>query len=144
MSPKADLCGRASLRCGPLRAAATIYAKHLEPMAVFYGTCFGLAVVAEAPGSHVVLESGAWTLSLVQIPAAIASTIELSDPPVRREETPIKLSFEVPSIAALRAAIAESGGRVDEHEWEYRGFRHCDCVDPEGNVSEIREAVPEP
>ena len=127
-----------------MSAAATIYAKHLQPMAAFYGTCFGLEVVAEAPGSHLVLESGAWTLSLIQIPEAIAAAIELSDPPVRREETPIKLSFEVPSIAAIRATIAGLGGCVDEQEWEFRGFRHADCVDPEGNVSETREAVPEP
>jgi predicted enzyme related to lactoylglutathione lyase len=124
-----------------MRCAATIYVKHLEPMALFYEACFGLEDVADAPGDYRVLESEIWTLSIVQVPEDVAATIKLSHPPIRREETPIKLSFDVPSIAAARATITDLGGQVDDLEWEFRGFRHCDCIDPEGNVNQLREAV---
>jgi hypothetical protein len=111
-------------------SAATIYAKHLEPMATFYERCFGLEYLAEAPGEYRVLRSDAWTLSIVQVPQEIASTIMLSNPPARREEAPIKLSFEVLSIAVARAT-----------EWDFRGFRHQDFTDPEGNVGQLRATI---
>lgn len=124
-----------------MRGAATIYVKHLERMASFYEACFGLQSVAAAPGDYHVLESAHWTLSVVRAPAPVAATITLTDPPARRKHTPIKLSFEVASIAAARMAITEHGGQVDDHEWEFRGYRHCDFIDPEGNVNQIREPV---
>jgi predicted enzyme related to lactoylglutathione lyase len=54
---------------------------------------------------------------------------------------PIKLTFDVASIEAARATIVDRGGRLDATEWEFRGYRHCDCVDPEGNVDQLREAI---
>jgi predicted enzyme related to lactoylglutathione lyase len=123
-----------------MRSAAIIYARRLAPMAEFYRACFDLDVVADAAG-YCVLESEAWTLSIVQVKAEVAARIELTDPPARREETPIKLGFDVARIAAARATIVQLGGRVDDHEWEFRGFRHCDMVDPEGNVAQLREAL---
>ena len=110
-------------------------------MAAFYGTCFGMVEVAAEPGDYRVLESDSWTLTIVQVPAAVAATIKLDDPPARREGTPIKLSFDVVSIAAARRAITDDGGGVDDSMCEFRGFRHCDFVDPEGNVGQLREPV---
>ena len=124
-----------------MRSAATVFVKDLDRMAAFYGACFGLEPVAEAPGDYRVLESECWTLSIVQVPPAVAADITLTNPPARREASPIKLSFEVSSIAAVRAAITDLGGQVDSHEWEFRGFRQCNFIDPEGNVNEVREAV---
>lgn len=124
-----------------MRCAATIFVKHLEPMASFYEACFGLEEVADAPGDYRVLESERWTLTVVQVPADIAATIALAEPPVRRHATPIKLSFDVPSIAAARAKLTDLGGQADDVEWEFRGFRHCDFTDPEGNVNQLREAL---
>ncbi|MGO9876806.1 MAG: VOC family protein [Acidimicrobiia bacterium] len=123
-----------------MRFAATIFVKHLEPMALFYEACFGLEV-ADTADDFRVLESAVWTLTIVQVPAEVADAIALADPPVRREATPLKLSFEVPSIAAARATIIDRGGHVDDLEWEFRGHRHCDFMDPEGNVNQLREAV---
>jgi predicted enzyme related to lactoylglutathione lyase len=121
--------------------AATMYAKHLDPMAVFYATSFDMSEVASEPGDYRVLESDGWTLSVVQVPDDVADTIELSVPPARREGTPIKLTFDVASIAAAEATIAAHGGRVDGEAWEFRGCRHRDFVDPEGNVGQLREPV---
>jgi len=123
-------------------SAATLYAKHLDSMAAFYGTCFGMTEVAAEPGDYRVLESDGWTLTIVQVPADLAATIELADPPTRREGTPIKLTFDVASMTAARRRISEGGGHVDEYVWDFRGFRHCDFVDPEGNVGQLREPIP--
>jgi len=122
-------------------AAATVYVKDLAPMAAFYEVCFGLRMVADAPGDYRVLGSGAWALSIVQVPPAVAATIHIDRPPTRRRSSPVKLSFEVPAIADLRPTIRDLGGSVDDGSWEFAGFRHVDCVDPEGNVVELREAV---
>jgi hypothetical protein len=67
----------------------------------------------------------------------------LTDPPARRTAAAIKLSFEIPSIHALRSTMPRPSGGVDpaESEWEFRGFKHCDCLDPEGNVVQLRERL---
>jgi len=121
-----------------------MYVSLLDRTAAFYQQCFGFEVVDDAPREYKVLESRAWTLSLVQVPADVAGSIILSTPPLRRENTPIKLAFYVPSIQAHRATIVEGGGRVDEAEWVFRGYRHCDFVDPEGNVGQLQESVQTP
>jgi predicted enzyme related to lactoylglutathione lyase len=125
-----------------MTSGATLYAKHLEVMASFYRACFTMAEVAAEPGDYRVLESDTWTLTIVQVPADVAATIELVDPPTRREGTPIKLTFDVASMTAARRTISEGGGHVDEQVWDFRGFRHCDFVDPEGNVGQLREQIP--
>jgi predicted enzyme related to lactoylglutathione lyase len=126
-----------------VKGAATIYVKELEPMADFYGTCLDLRVVDGVAGEYRVLESESWTLSIVQAPPTVAAAIVLTAPPVRRESTPLKLTFDVPSIEGLRSTVARRGGRADaiESAWEFGGFRHCDCVDPEGNVVQLRERI---
>ncbi len=123
-----------------MSGTATIFVKSLEPMVRFYETCFGLEV-AEACEDYCILESDAWTLSIVQVPRDVASSIALANPPIRRDTTPIKVGFEVSALAVARAAIVDRGGQVDDLEWEFRGYRHCDFVDPEGNVNQLREAV---
>ena len=125
-----------------VKAAAVLYVKRLGPMCSFYHECFGLEV-AETAEDYCVLESDAWTLSLVVVPEAVAATFRTSVPPARREETPVKLAFDVPSIEGLRPVMARLGGQVDsgETQWEFRSLRHCDCLDPEGNVVQLREPL---
>jgi predicted enzyme related to lactoylglutathione lyase len=126
-----------------MRGAATIYVTHLETMAAFYVTCLDLKLVDGVAGEYRILESDGWTLSVVQVPPAVAAAITLTAPPARRDATPLKLTFDVLSIAAARSAMARLGGRADaiEQAWEFRGFRHCDFVDPEGNVLQVRERI---
>jgi predicted enzyme related to lactoylglutathione lyase len=124
-----------------VRCAATIFVKRLQRMASFYEACFGLEDVGGAAGDYRVLESDSWTLSIVQVPPDVAASIQLADPPTRRDGTPIKLSFDVPSISSVGATIVDLGGQVDDLEWEFRGYRHRDFMDPEGNVNQIREAL---
>jgi hypothetical protein len=79
-------------------------------------------------------------LTIVQAPEAIAAEIVIETPPVRREETPIKCSFLVGDLARVRAEAEETGGGLlpDEQAWDWRGQRHLDGFDPEGNVVQFR------
>jgi hypothetical protein len=122
------------------RAGAVIYAKDVALVSAFYMQTLRLNVVHTEP-DHVVLESAALQLVVLEIPAHIAGQIVVTVPPERRSDTAVKLSFAVPSIAAVRAAAARLGGGLNpaEREWLYRGFRHCDGHDPEGNVVQFRE-----
>ena len=124
-------------------AAAVLYVKDLTTMKAFYETCFGMST-AEADGDRsCVLTSDAWELALVRVPDAIASTLVITDPPERRETASVKLAFAVADIEGHRALVAERGGRIDpaESAWAFRGHRHLDCVDPEGNVVQLRQRL---
>ena len=83
------------------------------------------------------------SLTLVRIPEEYAVGIVIAEPPVRREDTPIKLSFAVTSLEAARLVASTVGGRVDpvEAEWTFGSVRVCDGHDPEGNVIQFRQDV---
>jgi predicted enzyme related to lactoylglutathione lyase len=129
-----------------MAAAAIVYVKDLARMRAFYERCFGLSVAADGDDEFCILASHDWELSLVALPEAVAATVVVSDPPARREQSPIKLAFAVASIEGLRAVVTNAGGHMDpiESTWEFRSRRHLDCVDPEGNVVQLRERVPQP
>jgi len=120
-------------------AGAVLYAKSIERVSPFYVECCGLRV-AHSDVDHVVLESPTFQLVILAIPEAIAASISITTPPVRRENTPIKLVFPVDSIDAVRKLAVRLGGELNppEREWRYRGTRVCDGCDPEGNVVQFR------
>lgn len=124
------------------KAGAVIYAKDISRVSEFYAGAIGFEV-AHAETDHVVLESAAFQLVVLAIPHAIASSINLANPPARRTETPIKLVFHVSSITATRAAAARLGGQLNppEQEWHFQQSTVCDGHDPEGNVLQIRESA---
>lgn len=124
----------------PTKAAAVIYAKHIERVSKFYAAVAELMVI-HSEADHVILESAALQLTVVAIPEKLAASIEISSPPIRREDTAIKLAFCISSIASARAIAAQLGGelnRVDQ-EWDFLDYRVCDGHDPEGNVIQLRE-----
>ncbi|HEY7261510.1 MAG TPA: VOC family protein [Trebonia sp.] len=127
-----------------MRTAAALYVKDLDRMQAFYTGCLGLEL-AERNRDYAVLPSEHWELALVAVPAKVAARIRLTDPPTRREEVPVKLGFVVDSIEATRPVLQGLGGLVNDpaKEWEFRGMRRCDAVDPEGNVIQLLEAAGE-
>jgi predicted enzyme related to lactoylglutathione lyase len=124
-------------------AAAVLYVKDLAVMKTFYEECFGMSAVESGRDEFCVLASGDWELSLVRVPAAIAAAFVVTDPPERRADVPVKLVFEVASIEGLHAVVTEAGGQVDPSGTarEFRGSRLLDCLDPEGNVVQLRQAL---
>jgi len=82
--------------------------------------------------------SDRWELTLVAVPERVAATLELTDPPRRRSQTPIKLAFAVASLVDARSAAPAVGGVVDDAEWIFNDAVVCDGQDPEGNVVQFR------
>jgi len=122
------------------RSGAVLYVKDVERVAAYYAAVLGLQP-GDRDDDHVVLESPQSQLVVLRIPKAIAASIEIAVPPVRRTRTPVKLVFFVPSLAAARVSAGAFGGVVDpvETEWMFQGFKVCDGHDPEGNVIQLRE-----
>lgn len=123
-------------------AGLVIYAVDPQRLSDFYAAVTGLAVTETEPG-YVSLESPAVQLVLVRVPAEIAATIELTDPPERRETTPLKPLLAVADLEAARQAAVAHGGVVDPAatEWQFQRWRVCDGHDPEGNVFQLRQPV---
>jgi predicted enzyme related to lactoylglutathione lyase len=128
-----------------MAAAGVIYVLDVARMAAFYQSCFGMSPAEpDDDDGYCVLESGDWELSFVRMPADIAATVVITRPPRRRSETPLKLAFEVPSIDRILPVITAAGGQAEPAgpAWDFRGYRHLDCLDPEGNVVQLRERRP--
>ncbi len=121
-----------------------IYAKDHRCLADFYAQVAALAV-AETTEGYVVLESSGLQLVIVRMRQEIADQIVVWDPPLIREETPIKPVFIVPSLAASRAAAARTSGRVKppEAEWRFGLALGVDGYDPEGNVFRLQQFLPQ-
>lgn len=121
---------------------AVVFTKDVRRMATFYASVAGLRTVAQE-ADHARLEVGGAELVLHAIPAPIAASIHIAEPPERREETPIKLSFTVADLAEARRRAAAAGGVLDppDREWEHREHRICDGHDPEGNVYQLRMPI---
>jgi len=122
------------------RAMVVLYAKNIAVIQAFYAGLLGLSVEYRAL-DHVLLGSPRLQLAIIRIPPQNAAKIEIANPPARRSEAPIKLVFEVASLARTRELAPSLGGELYPmgQEWSYRGFRLCDGQDPEGNVARFRE-----
>ncbi len=124
----------------PLKAAAVLYAKDIKRVSTFYAEVAELTIM-HSEADHVILESVSFQLTVVAIPEKFAASFEIASPPIRREDTAIKLVFFISNIASARAIAARLGGELNsiEREWEFMGYRVCDGHDPEGNVIQLRE-----
>ena len=111
-------------------------------MARFYREVADM-VETDRDKGHVVLSEEGFQIVIHGIPKSIADSIEISTPPVLRDETPIKICLPVDSIDAARSKAAGLGGQIGakSREWTARGFTACDGFDPEGNVFQVRESA---
>jgi predicted enzyme related to lactoylglutathione lyase len=123
-----------------LKAAAVLYAKDIKRVSTFYAEVAELTIV-HSEADHVILESASFQLTVVAIPNKFAASIEIASPPIRRENTAIKLVFFISNIASTRAIAARLGGELNpvDREWEFLDCRVCDGHDPEGNVIQLRQ-----
>ena len=121
---------------------AVIYAKNAAHLARFYEQVLGLTPL-EAGAGFVHLHAEGIELTVVAMPPHLAATVELQEPPLAREDTPIKLSFRVDCLQASAPLVSQCGGRMQapESAWVWREQRHLDGLDPEGNVFQLRENI---
>lgn len=124
---------------GPTQAGLFLYAKEVNRIAHFYETVLGMTRM-HATADITVLQLQDMQLVVHQIPAHVASTIDISSPPKRREDTALKFFFTVDSIANARTKAAALGGEVFNEQWQGPGFTVCNAMDPEGNVFQVRES----
>ena len=116
---------------------AILFAKDMKRMTDFYHDALGLAVVSNQPG-WVEFDAGGMRLALHDIPPRVAKQTVNTNPPRAREETPIKLVFEVDDLEASRRYLSARGATM----FEPRSWGACDGLDPEGNVFQIVAAAP--
>jgi predicted enzyme related to lactoylglutathione lyase len=123
--------------------SVSIYAKDAQRLANFYADVVGLSREDEG-GSFVLLASNQIELTIVQAPEKYVQSVEITEPPRAREETPIKISFLVSNIELLRQRVEGLGGLLKDASstWSWRGAYHLDGHDPEGNVFQLRQAHP--
>ena len=113
---------------------ALIFAKDMPRMTAFYRDGLGLAILPERSSEGwVVFDAGGTLLALHAIPADIARTIEITDPPEPRSQTPIKLLFQTPDLDAVCARLQRLGGTL----LPQRRPGSRDAADPEGNILQL-------
>jgi hypothetical protein len=108
-------------RCGPPKniddkmklQLATLFAKDMNRMTVFYRDGLGLTIVPEKSSEGcVVFDAGGTFFALHAIPPAIARQIHIAEPPDERSETPIKLVFQT---AEMDAVCTRLGAGIPRH-----------------------------
>ena len=119
-----------------IRPGTVIFTGDHRRLAKFYEAMTGLAVRFE-DDNITVLGSENFELVIHSLPAEP----EVSEPPIVREDGYIKPFFPVASLSKARETAADLGGqlRSETEEWEARGFRACEAIDPDGNVIQFRE-----
>jgi predicted enzyme related to lactoylglutathione lyase len=119
-----------------IRPGAVIFSGDKKRLAKFYEGVTGLSV-RYADEGITVLGSETFELVIHSLPNEPA----VSDASRVREDTYIKPFFPVRSLVDARAKAAALGGqlRPQNEEWEARGFRACEAIDPDGNVIQFRE-----
>jgi predicted enzyme related to lactoylglutathione lyase len=113
---------------------AVLFVKDLRKVAPFYIGALGMTSAA-GDESHAILECDGFALIVHQIPQAIADTIVVTQPPVRRVWGAIRLDFPVSSVGDSRRLARSLGGDIDEAPpaWAEPDAGLFFGYDPEGN-----------
>lgn len=117
-----------------------VFAKNKARVSAFYQQTLGLTP-RESASSHDLLRGGGLEVVVHSIPRKIAAGISIQRPALPREDTPLKPTFVVDNLAAVRAAAQATGGylKPDEGAWHFRGYKVLDGWDPEGNVVQFKQ-----
>jgi len=119
-----------------IKPGAVIFTGDQRRLAKFYEAMTGLSV-RFSDDSITVLGSDTFELVI----HSLSGEPPVGQPPPARQDTYIKPFFPVKSLSEAREKAAALGGllRSQSEEWEARGFRACEAIDPDGNVIQFRE-----
>jgi predicted enzyme related to lactoylglutathione lyase len=116
---------------------AMLYVNDLPRMVAFYGELLRVVPLAKTrTESWAEFETGGARFGLHAIPAHIAAAIKIASPPVAREDTPIKLMFEVDDLEGELTRIEALGVSVIRRPWGV-----LDVVDPESNIFQVQSGA---
>jgi predicted enzyme related to lactoylglutathione lyase len=117
-----------------------VFAKSKKRVSAFYQQTLGLAV-EESESSHDLLRGNGYEIVVHSIPRKYAAEIKIAKPVQPRESTPIKPTFVVSDLEAVRVAATRTGGYLKplEGAWRFRGCVVLDGWDPEGNVVQFKQ-----
>lgn len=118
-------------------AGVVLFCADVPRLAQFYQAVADLSPVHMEPGLTV-LAGTHGEVVLHALPPQYVEPVPV--PPVAREDSYCKPYFPVANLAAARSAVVAHGGLMHpaDREFEHRGLRMCDAVDPEGNVIQFR------
>lgn len=117
-----------------------VFAKNKKRVSAFYQETLRLSVKESEP-SHDLLVGHGYEIVVHTIPRRYATDIKITKPPVPRENTPLKPTFVVRSLKAVRQAAEVTGGylKPEAGAWHFRGCTVLDGWDPEGNLVQFKE-----
>ncbi len=120
-----------------------IFAKKKQTVSNFYQQTLGLKL-EESDKTHDLLVGQGHEVVVHAISKAYANSIEIASPPIPRDETPMKPTFVVNDLEAVRAAAKATGGYLKplKQAWRFRGFVVLDGWDPEGNIVQFKQIEP--
>lgn len=124
-----------------LQLGLVVFAKNKKRVSAFYRQVLGLEI-EESDTSHDLLRGHGYEIVVHTIPRKYAARITLSKPPEPREETPLKPTFLVSSLADVRRSVEATGGHLkpESGAWHIRGHVVLDGWDPEGNIVQFKQA----
>ena len=117
---------------------ALLYVKDFPRMRAFYSDLFeSKAVNTEWTDTWARFDVGRASFALHAIPSDVADQIQVS--PVPREKNPVKLIFQVDSVAAERLRLESLNITILQRAWQ-DSSESFEAVDPEGNIFQISPA----
>jgi predicted enzyme related to lactoylglutathione lyase len=118
-----------------VRSGAVIFTGNKRRLATFYAALTGLQVQTDEEDVTVLASD---EFELVIHALAGEPQGQTSHP---RDDAYIKPFFRVRSLSEARQRAVSLGGRFSPvaEEWEARGFRACEAIDPDGNRVQFRE-----
>jgi len=122
------------------KVSAVLFVKDVKGVAAFYSQALGMKCSFNDEYQSV-LNCCGFDLTVHQIPKHIANEITIKQPPERRLEGAIRLSFPVRSIEETRAIARSLGGELDDAPPAWANSNNNDFLghDPEGNVFHVSQ-----
>jgi predicted enzyme related to lactoylglutathione lyase len=113
---------------------AVLFAKDLNRVLAFYTGALAMTC-SRRDAEHAVLTCRGFELVVHQVPKPIADTIVITQPPVRRTWTALRLDYPVASVDECRKLARPLGGDIDATPppWADAGANFFFGYDPEGN-----------
>jgi predicted enzyme related to lactoylglutathione lyase len=118
--------------------SAVLFVKDLKRVSAFYAQALGMSCT-HSDAHHSILNCRGFNFIVHQIPPHLADEIVIEQPPHRRAEGALRLSFPVQDVTETRRLARSLGGDVDDAPpaWADPNANTFLGYDPEGNVFKI-------